>query len=243
MTRLVVLGPSGRMGKAVLSLAREEPQMQVVATVDQGEDIAPALAGADVYIDFTTPAATTSAANAAKESNTAAVIGTTGLDEHANQAILSLSQKTPVLLAPNFSIGVNLMLALVEQAAKSLGQEYDLEVAEIHHRRKRDAPSGTALAVAEALARGRGVDFHTSKRLAREGEVGERSNDEIGVVALRGGDVVGEHTAYFIGLRDRIEITHRANSRDVFAAGSLRAAQWIVTQPPGLYSMRDVLGI
>ncbi len=258
MTRLCVLGPSGRMGKTVISMAVADPNITVVSAVDHakssllGTEVAPGvtvisdlsagLKEADVYIDFSTPAATTLAAQTALAAGTAAVIGTTGLDESAELAIAELATKSPVLVAANFSVGVNLMLILAEQAARALGPDYDLEVAEIHHRRKRDAPSGTALAVADALAKGRGISREQNQCLSREGEVGQRPENEIGIVALRGGDVVGEHTAYFIHEQDRIEITHRAASREIFASGSIRAARWISAKPAGHYAMRDVLG-
>jgi 4-hydroxy-tetrahydrodipicolinate reductase len=173
----------------------------------------------------------------------AAVVGTTGLDADAEEALAALAVVAPVLQAPNFSLGVNLLLALVEQSARALGPEYAAEVVEIHHRGKRDAPSGTAIAIGKAMAAGRGLDWEAVRRYSRDGLVGERHPDEIGVVAVRGGDVIGDHTAYFLGDSERIEITHRAATRAVFAAGALRAARWLAGKPPGAYSMRDVLGL
>ena len=148
-----------------------------------------------------------------------------------------------MLVAANFSLGVNLLLVLAETAARALGPGFDFEVVELHHRHKRDAPSGTALALAEALATGRGQSAEGLLRTARSGEVGERTPDEIGVVAVRGGEIIGEHTAYLIGDSERIEISHRAASRDLFAAGALRAALWLAGRPAGRYTMRDVLGL
>jgi 4-hydroxy-tetrahydrodipicolinate reductase len=171
------------------------------------------------------------------------VIGTTGMGTDVETAIEALSRSVAVVSAPNFSLGVNVLLGLAEQAARALGPEFDLEVVEIHHRLKRDAPSGTAIALAQALAAGRGRNLDDVKSFSREGDVGPRPDEQIGVVALRGGDVVGEHTAYLLGDNERIEITHRASSRAIFAAGALRAAAWAAGKPPGRYDMRDVLGL
>jgi 4-hydroxy-tetrahydrodipicolinate reductase len=180
---------------------------------------------------------------AAAHHRVAGVIGTTGLSAEARAAIMHAGATVPLVVAPNFSLGVNLLCGLVEQAARALGEDFDLEVVELHHRAKRDAPSGTAIAIAEAMARGRGLDYPSARRYAREGDVGPRRTAEIGVVAVRGGDVVGEHTAYLLGPNERLELTHRATSRAVFARGAVRAAAWVVKQPPGVYSMRDVLGL
>jgi 4-hydroxy-tetrahydrodipicolinate reductase len=221
-------------------------------------DLGAALAAADVYIDFTTPDATERAARFVMDPGgraAAAVIGTTGLGSAAQAAVDTLSARAPVIHAPNFSLGVNVLLGLAERAARALGPAFDLEVVEIHHRHKRDAPSGTALALAAALQRGRtggrigdeagaqaGAQAMT-RRLSREGDVGPRSDDEIGVMAVRGGDVAGEHTAYLLGPDERVEITHRAGSRAIFAAGALHAALWLAGRPPGRYTMSDVLGL
>ena len=253
-----VLGPSGRMGRLVLDLALAGSDFANVFAVDHPDnplcgqhignvsvlsDLSEALRPCDVYVDFTTPTATALAARAATEHRTAAVIGTTGLTADANAAIDALSQVAPVLTAPNFSIGVNVLLAAAETAARALGSSYDLEVVELHHKRKRDAPSGTALALGRALARGQELDFDRAKQLTREGEIGPRTPGEIGIATVRGGDIPGEHTAYLIGERDRLEITHRAASRSIFAEGALRAATWLATKPPGRYVMRDLLGL
>ncbi len=259
MTKLCILGPSGRTGGQVVDLVAEHDDLDLVACVDRhgsdligrelipgvvvSTDVAAAIAGADVYIDFTTPTATTAAARAATASATAAVIGTTGLDTDAIDAIDALAAVAPVVTAPNFSLGVNLLFGLAESAARALGRDFDLEVVELHHHHKRDAPSGTALALGQALADGRGIDFAEHRRCARDGEVGARADDEIGIVAVRGGDIVGEHTAYLIGKSERIEITHRAASRAIFAAGALRAATWAAGKPAGRYTMKQVLGL
>ena len=242
MTKVCVLGPSGKMGRAVIEAAKAREDLQVVSTVDLGEDVAKGLAAAQVYIDFTSPDGTRAAARAALANKTAAVIGTTGLRAGEEQAIAELAKVAPVVVAANFSLGVNLVLGLVKQAAKVLGTEWDAEVVETHHKAKRDAPSGTALAIARAIAAGHGVDYDQVKRHTRDGDIGPRPRGEIGVATLRGGDVVGEHVAYFFGQAERIEIAHRATSRTIFAAGSLRAAAWVVGKPPGRYDMLDVLG-
>ena len=266
MTRVCVIGPHGRMGRAVLALAGERGDVQVVSALARpgstavGAEVAPgvvvtddmnaALAGADVYIDFSTPQATADVALAAMARGVAGVVGTTGLNDRAHAALEVLSKRAPVLWAPNFSPGVNLLLDLAERAARALGPEFDIEVVELHHRKKRDAPSGTALALAESLARGRAdtgtdaaSDAALTRVLGRAGDTGPRAPGELGIAAVRGGDVIGEHTAYFLGEHERIELTHRAATRSVFAAGALRAAAWLAGKPAGRYRMSDVLGL
>jgi 4-hydroxy-tetrahydrodipicolinate reductase len=246
------------MGRAVLEAAEARRDLKVTAAVDRDSalvigtqvapgviataDLAAGLADCDVYIDFTSPDGTRAAAEAAVRRRTAAVIGTTGLGAVHEQAIAELAQVAPVVVAANFSLGVNLVLGLVQKAAQVLGPEWDAEVVETHHRAKRDAPSGTALAIARAIAAGHDVDYDRVKRHSRDGDVGPRPTGEIGVSSVRGGDVVGEHVAYFFGAAERIEIAHRATSRTIFAAGALRAAAWVVGRPPGRYDMLDVLG-
>jgi len=258
--KLCVPGAFGRMGQIVLAEAAAQPDSIAIAAAIEspgharlGAEIAPgvevtsdapaALAAADVYVDFTVPAATRAFAEAAFATKTAAVIGTTGLDHTASEAVDALAQVAPIVLAPNFSLGVNLLLVLAEQAARTLGPDFDLEVVEIHHNQKRDAPSGTAIALAQALALGRGQVYDEVKRYARDGDIGPRPPKEIGVSTVRGGDVAGEHTAFFFGPNERLELTHKAGSRAIFARGALRAATWVVGKPPGRYSMRDVLGL
>jgi 4-hydroxy-tetrahydrodipicolinate reductase len=255
--RAAVLGPSGRMGQRVIELLAARTDMQLGAAIDHpsspliGQTLAGtrvttdvgALAGCAVYIDFTTPESTAEAARAAAAHRVAAVVGTTGLGRAAETALAALAEVAPVLVAANFSLGVNVLLVLAETAARALGPTYDLEIVEAHHRHKRDAPSGTALALARALAAGRSVQLEDVLTTARSGEVGARPDGEIGVVAVRGGDVIGDHTAHFLGDGERLEITHRAGSRDLFAAGALRAAAWIAGRAPGRYGMRDVLGL
>jgi 4-hydroxy-tetrahydrodipicolinate reductase len=257
--RLCVLGPSGRMGRAVLEAARGRDDVRVTAAVDRPDasglgaavvdgvvasaDLEAGLAACDVYIDFTSPAATRAVAEAALRHRRAAVIGTTGLAAAADAAIAELARVAPVVFAANFSLGVNLVAGLVRQAARALGPEWDAEVVETHHRAKRDAPSGTALMIARAIAAGHGSDYDRVKRHTRDGDVGPRPRGEIGVSAVRGGDVIGEHTAYFFGAAERLEISHRATSRAIFAVGALRAAAWAAGQPAGRYDMLDVLGL
>lgn len=256
---VTILGPSGRMGKALLAAAAGRTDVAVAAALDRsaaaglGHEVAAgvrstalidaALAAAPVYIDFTTPRATEAIARAARDRRVAAVVGTTGLDAEAEAALAALAEVAPVVGAPNFSVGVNLLLGLVGAAARALDDEWDAEIVELHHKGKKDAPSGTALGLARAIAAARGVDLAEVGRYARAGDVGARPRGEIGAVAVRGGDVVGEHTAYFFGAGERIELSHRATDRAIFAHGALRAARWVVTQPPGRYDMLDVLGM
>lgn len=261
LIRVAVPGAAGKMGRMVIeALGERATEVALAAAVERAghagvgseaaagvrltDDLGAALAVADVYIDFTAPAATVRAVElAAERGNVAAVIGTTGLTATDHAALARAATRVPVVFAPNFSLGVNLLLELVERAAKALNTEWNLEIVELHHKAKRDAPSGTAIAIAEAGARGRGVALDRVKRYAREGDVGARTTEEIGVVAVRGGDVVGEHTAYFLGPAERIELSHRATSRMIFARGAVQAAVWAAApgRAPGLYGMKDVL--
>ncbi len=173
----------------------------------------------------------------------AAVIGSTGFTAEARARVAAAARKVPVVLSPNMSVGVNVLFALVEQAARALGDAYDVEIVEMHHKGKKDAPSGTAVRLAEVAAAALGRDPGKDLAYARHGMIGERPPRQIGVQALRGGDVVGDHTVFFAGLGERLELTHRAASREQFARGALRAAAWVVGRPPGLYDMRHVLGL
>jgi 4-hydroxy-tetrahydrodipicolinate reductase len=197
----------------------------------------------DVIIDFTAPAATISHVELAVEKNKAMVIGTTGIDAEHLQKIQDAAGKIPIMFAPNFSVGVNLLLNALQDMARVLGDDYDIEIIEAHHRLKKDAPSGTALKLAQVIADALGRDLDEVGRYARKGIIGERTKKEIGIQTIRGGDIVGDHTVMFCGLGERIEITHKASSRDTFARGALRAAAWIARQKPGLYDMQDVLGL
>ncbi|MCW8914230.1 MAG: 4-hydroxy-tetrahydrodipicolinate reductase [Magnetovibrio sp.] len=197
---------------------------------------------ADAIIDFTVPTATAAHAVMAAETGTVLVVGTTGMDDEQQNAVTAAGQKAPVIQAANFSVGVNLLLGLVEKAASVLPDTYDIEVLDMHHHHKVDAPSGTALALGEAAAAGRDVALDDVACKARDGIIGARPKGEIGFATLRGGDVVGDHTVMYAGPGERVEITHKASSREVFAGGAVRAAIWGCSQKPGLYSMKDVLG-
>jgi len=197
----------------------------------------------DAVIDFTAPKATLAHAGLAQRFGTALVVGTTGLPPSAKTTLKTAAKKSVVIQAPNMSTGVNVLLALTEKLAGVLADDYDIEIIEMHHRHKIDAPSGTALGLGEAAAKGRGVALDKVARKTREGQVGARPRGEIGFATLRGGDVVGDHTVVFAADGERIEITHKASSREVFARGAVRAAMWAKKKKPGLYSMRDVLGL
>ncbi|MBY0511067.1 MAG: 4-hydroxy-tetrahydrodipicolinate reductase [Rhodospirillaceae bacterium] len=200
-------------------------------------------AASDAVIDFTVPAATKIHAALAAASGKALVIGTTGLNDDVRAAIAAAAKKTVVIQSPNMSVGVNVLLALTEKLAATLGPDYDIDILEMHHRHKVDAPSGTALGLGEAAAKGRGVTLKDVARAVRDGQVGARPVGEIGFATLRGGDVVGDHTVIFAANGERIEVTHKASSREIFAKGAVRAAMWAKGQVPGLYAMRDVLGL
>jgi 4-hydroxy-tetrahydrodipicolinate reductase len=202
-----------------------------------------ALERAEVVIDFSLPDAAASLFAACAQRRVGAVVGTTGLDAPARLALENLCKVAPVVVAPNYSVGVNVLWALAAQAVRLLGPEYDIEIVEMHHRHKLDAPSGTAVRLLDVVAQARGVDAARAARPGRSGQVGARTQDEIGVHALRGGDVVGDHTLVLSGPGERIELTHRAQSREIFALGAVKAAHFVVGKPPGLYEMTDVLGI
>jgi len=235
--RIALIGAAGRMGQAINSIAESEG-IEIVARIDLDDEVA--LSDADVLIDFSSAAAAEAICDAAMKSSTALVIGTTGHSAKEKQAIEMAAQKIPVVFASNFSIGVNALFSLTEHAAKIMSENFDLEIVETHHRLKKDAPSGTAKTLAEILQRARNTE---KLRHGREGMIGEREKSEIGIHSVRGGDVVGDHTVIFAGQGERVELTHRASSRETFARGALRAARWVIGKPPGLYDMRDVLGI
>ncbi len=260
MIRVAVTGAGGRMGRMVLAaLGEREEVATLTAAVERpghdavgreaapgiviGSDLDAALLLCDVVIDFTTPESTTATVAACAERGVAAIVGTTGLSDADRAALARAAERVPVVWGANYSVGVNLLATLVEQAARALGLDWDLEIVEAHHRGKRDAPSGTALALAEAGARGRDVKLREVARTMRSGDVGPRPRGEIGIVAQRGGDVVGEHTVTFFGDGERIELVHRATSRAIFARGAVGAALWAVGRPPGLYSPTDALDI
>ena len=238
----MLLGAKGRMGETIAAAAAEAGA-EITAGLDLGDDIAQHIKDCDVVIDFSHPNVSSELVRVCRDAEKPAVIGTTGHSQEERAAIEQLAQSVAVVLSPNFSVGVNALFWLTRKAAQMLGENFDLEVTEIHHRLKKDAPSGTAKKLAEILCEERGLDYRKNVRHGREGLVGERSANEIGVHSIRGGDVVGDHTVTFAGAGERLELSHKAASRETFALGALRAAQWVVDKPPGLYSMEDVLGL
>lgn len=232
-------GPGHRsVGEDVAALVGAKP-----CGLPIGDDPGALFACSDVVIDFTSPQATVRHARLAASHGVALVVGTTGLGPADFEVLKSAAQSVPVVQAANMSVGVNLLLGLTRQVASILADVYDVEIVEMHHRHKVDAPSGTALALGRAAADGRGLDLDAVSQRVRDGIIGARRQGDIGFAALRGGDVVGEHTVIFAGDGERIELSHKATSRAVFALGAIRAALWTVGQPPGLYSMRQVLGL
>lgn len=264
-TRVGVFGANGRMGRMILKAAAEAADITLVAagvragSADLGAD-AGVLAGlgatglattdrdaeilaADVAIDFTLPDATLAHAAAAAAAGTAFVTGTTGLSTAQEGELQHLATRIPLVYAPNMSVGVNLLLALVERVAATLDEAWDIEIVEMHHSRKVDAPSGTAVGLGRAAAAGRRRPFEEVAVLSREGHTGPRVPGQIGFATMRGGDVIGEHMVVFAGPAERIELGHRAGGRHIFANGAIAAARWAAGRAPGLYSMRDVLGL
>lgn len=242
--KVAILGAAGRMGHMLCDLVDRSEILELVAKCDVREDYPRSWpAGTEAVIDFTFHEAVPANIAKAAEDGVVYVLGTTGLTEDEQKSVVAASRKIPVVQSGNFSLGVNLLLGLVKKASEILGLEYDCEVVEMHHRHKRDAPSGTALMLARAAADGRGQNFDDVAVFGREGMVGERPEGEIAVHALRGGSVIGDHTVMFAGDVERIELIHRAQSREAFAAGALRAALWAQGKRPGIYNMRDVLGL
>lgn len=238
---ILINGSKGRMGHALADAAKELG-LTVGAAVDAGDDLAAGLARCAVIVDFSSHQATRSVLELAVAHNKPVVLGTTGHSAEERKHLLALAARIPCVWAGNFSVGVNLLFALTRRAAGVLGADYDAEVIEMHHRFKKDAPSGTAARLLEIILEERQLTA-TALRHGREGIVGERTSSEVGIHALRGGDVVGDHTVLFAALGERLELTHKASDRGIFARGALRAAQWVVTQKPGVYDMQDVLGL
>lgn len=233
--RLGVLGGSGRMGHAVERLARTSDGLVLEALVSEGEDLR-ALARVDVVIDFSAPEATHALLLLAQKARLPLVIGTTGLSAEHDEAILRAAKVSPILISANMSFGVYVLGAIAKEAARLLGTGFDVEIVEVHHRKKADAPSGTAFLLAEALDRKGYVPTH-----GRVGRRGARGSSELGFHALRGGDVIGDHTIHLLGDGERLELTHRATNRDLFAHGALRAARTVAGMSPGRYSMKDIV--
>ena len=241
--RVIIVGARGRMGAALMRLGGQNSQLELVAGIDKGDDLLAVIDGCDVLIEFAHHLLTASLAQKAAERGKALVIGTTGHTDAERDLVAGAARKIPIVFAPNFSVGVNVLFHLTRQAAKILGEDYDREIVEMHHRHKLDAPSGTARSLGEILAEDAGGTYDGLTQHGRHGDVGARPARVIGMHALRGGDVVGDHTVIFAGDGERVELAHRASSRDTFAAGALRAALWVRSEAPGLYSMQDVLGL
>jgi 4-hydroxy-tetrahydrodipicolinate reductase len=264
--RLIVLGAGGRMGRMLVKTMAEMPDLVLAGAVERAgsnlvgldagalagltaagmavsDDLAALAAAADGILDFTSPETTVATATLAAEHGLVHIIGTTGLDESHLAAISVSAQRTPIIRSGNMSLGVNLLALLVRQAAAALGTDWDIEITEMHHRQKVDAPSGTAVLLGEAAADGRGVVLNDVRDSGRDGITGVRKVGDIGFAALRGGTVIGDHSVIFAGNGERIELTHKAEDRSLFAHGALKAALWGRGKPPGLYSMADVLGL
>lgn len=243
MTRVIITGSKGRMGQALVACATRMPELQITGQIDQGDDMNSVIDAGDVVVDFSFHNATAAIAELCARKKKALVIGTTGHSDPDRKRILTVTSQIPVVWASNFSTGVNTLFWLTRKAAEILGPGFDLEVIEMHHRMKKDAPSGTAATLAEILADVRQQQLNKVLRHGRSGITGERTSTEIGMHSLRGGDVVGDHTVIFAADGERVELTHKASSRDTFANGALRAAQWVGKQKPGLYDMQHVLGL
>ena len=243
MTRIIITGSKGRMGQMLVSCAAHNPELEIVGQIDQGDDLKAVIAKGDAVIDFSFHSVTASVAELCAQNKKPLVIGTTGHSVSDKAQIMKCISQIPVVWASNYSTGVNALFWLTRKAAEILGPGFDLEVIEMHHRLKKDAPSGTAATLAEILADARKQQLKEVVCHGREGIVGERTSAEIGMHSVRGGDVVGDHTVIFAANGERVELTHKASSRETFANGALRAAQWVVKQKKGLYDMQDVLGL
>ena len=243
MTKIIITGSKGRMGQALISCAKSFRELEVVAQIDKDDDLGGVIGKGDVVLDFSAHSVTPGVAALCARHHKAMVIGTTGHTDTDKFEITKVVAGIPVVWASNFSTGVNTLFWLTRKAAEILGPDFDIEVVEMHHRLKRDAPSGTAKTLAEILAGVRKLQLDEAARHGRVGIVGARTQSEIGIHSIRGGDVVGDHTVIFANTGERLELTHKASSRDTFANGALRAALWVVKQKPGLYDMQDVLGL
>ena len=266
MTKIAIVGAAGRMGQSLVRCSKLLPGLQVVAATEAAScpfigkdcglvagieetgirithDLAAAVKAADVVIDFSFHENVPATVKLAAAHGKGVVIGTTGLSPEERAAVDQAAKVIPIVWAPNMSLGVNLLFALVEQAAKALGVEYDVEITEAHHKFKKDAPSGTALRLGEKVAKGRQQNFRDVAIYGREGLGGERPKGQIGIHAIRAADIIGDHTVLFATEGERVEISHRATSRDAFAKGALHASGWLAGRKPGLYDMQDVLGL
>jgi len=262
--KAIVVGAAGKMGGRIIHIIKETPLIELYRAIERpdhpsiGKDIGEIVGlghigiplegklkkeEGDVIINFTNPYASIESLEFAKEVGLAIVIGTTGLSSEQMNRVRELSKSVRCVFAPNMSVGMNVMFRIVQEVAKGLGPEYDIEILEAHHRLKKDSPSGTAVKIGELISDAIGRDFGKVGVYGRKGMVGERTREEIGMQVIRAGDIVGEHTVLFGGIGERLEIIHRSHSRDNFARGAIRAALWVVNQPNGLYDMQDVLGL
>jgi 4-hydroxy-tetrahydrodipicolinate reductase len=243
--RLAVAGSKGRMGKAIVAVASADPGMELCGAWDRDDDPAPALQDAQVVIDFTTPAATMQNLKLCAARKLALVIGTTGMDEAQHRAVAAFARKVPCVMSSNYSIGVNLLWKVAAEVARITGEDYDMEIVDVHHHHKKDSPSGTAETTAEVLARARGRRLKDIAVYGRHSRDEVRKRGELGIHALRAGDVVGDHTIYFAGPYERLELVHRAHARENFALGAVKAARWLIQsrKKSGLYGMAQVLGL
>ncbi|MDC0335802.1 4-hydroxy-tetrahydrodipicolinate reductase [Pseudodesulfovibrio sp.] len=256
-TDVVILGAKGRMGDMLINMALRDDELNLVGACEREgnaggidydgciasdclDELLPQVPGA-VIIDFTAPESSVAMSKIAAKHGNPAVIGTTGLSEEQQAELAKSAKEVPLFWGPNMSVGVNVLLKVLPKLVQALGPDYDMEIVETHHKMKKDSPSGTAIKLGECLAEARDWNYDDVKKHCRDGIIGERPKNEIGVQTLRGGDVVGEHTMYFFGPGERVEVTHRAHSRETFAAGALRAAKWMAQQKPGkLYSLADL---
>jgi len=266
MIKAVVTGAAGRMGSRIVNVLSASEGIGLNGALERkghamigqdaggpagiaatgikiGDDLSAGLKTGDVLIDFTFPETSLAHLKACAELGKAVVIGSTGFTKEHLAEVANYVQKVPCVLSPNMSVGVNVCFKVLADLAKILGPDFDAEIVEWHHRLKKDAPSGTAVRMGEVVAKALGRDYHKAAKYHREGMTGARTNEEIGMQTVRGGDIVGEHTVFFIGMGERIELTHRAHTRDMFARGAVRAAKWVVGKKPGLYDMQDVLGL
>ncbi|HEY4745239.1 MAG TPA: 4-hydroxy-tetrahydrodipicolinate reductase [Desulfuromonadaceae bacterium] len=266
MIKIAVCGAAGRMGQRIINAVVEAEGVELSGALERpghplvgqdagliagcgalgvllSDDLNAVIAGCDALIDFTAPKVSLKNLEACGLQKKAIVIGSTGFTPEERALAAELARDIPVVLAPNMSVGVNVCFKILKDIARTLGDDFDVEIVEAHHRLKKDAPSGTAVRMGEVVAEALGRDYNKVANCHREGITGERTREEIGMQTIRGGDIIGEHTVYFIGMGERIELSHRAMTRDMFSRGSVRAAKWVVSQRPGLYDMQDVLGL
>jgi len=266
MIKIAVCGAAGRMGQRIINSVNEAEGVELSGALERpghelvghdvgliagcgalgvtiSDDLNTVISGCDVMIDFTSPKVSLKNLEACGLQKKPIVIGSTGFSPDERTLAHELAKDIPVVIAPNMSVGVNVCFKILKDIARTLGNDFDVEIVEAHHRLKKDAPSGTAVRMGEVVAEALGRDYHKVANCHREGITGERTMEEIGMQTIRGGDIIGEHTVYFIGMGERIELSHRAMTRDMFSRGSVRAAKWITSQKPGLYDMQDVLGL